>query len=73
VFNVSMAVGIGVFFGWIRQGLQVLVAVALGAVVTILGLDLLVLVPSPIEMSTSGCLPMPPSIASLSSLHCSGW
>jgi hypothetical protein len=49
VCNVSMAVGIGVFFGWTRQGLQILIAIVFGAVVTILGLDLLVLVPSPNE------------------------
>lgn len=49
VFNASVAVGIGCFFGWTRQGLQILIAMALGAVVTILSLDLLVLVPSPTE------------------------
>jgi hypothetical protein len=56
VFNVSMAVGIGLFFGWTRQGLQVLIAVVLGAVVTILGLDLLVLVPTPTENAHFGLL-----------------
>jgi uncharacterized membrane protein YjgN (DUF898 family) len=56
VFNVSMAVGIGVSFGWTRQGLQILIAMVLGAVVTILGLDLLVLVPSPTENAHFGPL-----------------
>jgi uncharacterized membrane protein YjgN (DUF898 family) len=56
VFNVSMAVGIGVSFGWTRQGLQILLAMVLGAVVTILGLDLLVLVPSPTENAHFGLL-----------------
>jgi hypothetical protein len=54
VFNVGAAVGIGVFFGWTRRGIQILIAMALGAVVTILGLDLLVLVPSPTEKSHFG-------------------
>ena len=56
VFNVSMAVGIGIFFGWTRQGLQILIAMVLGAVVTILGLDLLVLVPRPTENAHFGLL-----------------
>ena len=56
VFNVSMAVGIGIFFGWTGQGIQILIAMVLGAVVTILGLDLLVLVPSPTENAQFGLL-----------------
>jgi hypothetical protein len=56
VLNVSMPVAVGVFFGWTHQGLQVLIAVVLGAVVTILGLDLLVLTPSPAENSHFGLL-----------------
>ena len=56
VLNVSMAVGIGVLFGWTRQCLQILIAVVLGAVVTIFGLDLLVLVPSPTENAHLGLL-----------------
>jgi hypothetical protein len=56
VFNVSVAVAIGVFFGWTHQGLQVLIAVVLGAVVTILGLDLLVLRPSLAENAHFGLL-----------------
>jgi hypothetical protein len=56
VLNVSMAVGIGVFFGWTRQALQVLIAVVFGAVVTILGLDLLVSVPSPTENAHLGLI-----------------
>jgi hypothetical protein len=54
VFNVSMAVGIGVCFGWTRQCLQILIAVVFGAVVTIFGLDLLVSVPSPTENAHFG-------------------
>jgi hypothetical protein len=56
VFNVSMAVGIGIFFGWTRQGLQILLAMVLGAVATVLGLDLLLLVPSPTENAHFGLL-----------------
>jgi hypothetical protein len=56
VFNVSMAVGIGTFFGWTGRGIQIPIAMVLGAVVTILGLDLLVLVPSPTENAHFGLL-----------------
>ena len=56
VFDVSMAVGIGVCSGWTRQGLQILIAVVLRAVVTIFGLDLLVLKPSPTENAHFGLI-----------------
>jgi hypothetical protein len=49
VTNVAMAVIVGGVLGWIRQGLQVLVAVTLGSFVTVLGLDSLLLVPTPTE------------------------
>jgi predicted small integral membrane protein len=54
--NVSWAVAIGVYFGWTRQGFQALVAVVLGTIVTILGLDLLLLVPTPAENAHFGLL-----------------
>jgi hypothetical protein len=73
VLNVSMPVAVGVFFGWTHQGLQVLIAVVLGAVVTILGLISWCSHQVPLRIPTSGCLPMPPSIASVFSLHSSGW
>jgi hypothetical protein len=56
VFNVTMAVGIGFYFGWTRQGLQIFIAVVFGAVMTILGLDLLVSVPSPTENAHFGLI-----------------
>lgn len=56
VFNVSMAVAIGVYFGWTRQSLQILIAVVFGAVVTILGLDFLMQVPSPTENAHFGLI-----------------
>lgn len=58
VVNVSWAVAIGVYCGWTRQGLQALAAAVLGAIVTILGLDLLLLVPTPAESAHFGLLGM---------------
>ena len=49
VTNVAMAVFVGGVLGWMRKGLQVLLAVTLGSVVTVLGLNFLLLVPTPAE------------------------
>jgi hypothetical protein len=56
VVNVGLAVAVGAFLGWTRQWLQVVLAVPLGSIVTILGLDLLALVPTPTENAHAGWL-----------------
>ncbi len=54
--NLGMAVTVGAILGWRRQWLQVFVAVTFGTVVTILGLDLLLFAPTPIENAHWGLL-----------------
>jgi predicted small integral membrane protein len=56
VTNVAMAVVVGGVLGWMRQWLQVLVAVIFGSIVTLLGLDALLLVPTPTENAHVGLL-----------------
>jgi hypothetical protein len=54
--NLGLAVTIGIVLGWTRQGIQVLIAVLMGSVVTILGVDLLLLAPIPTENAHLGLL-----------------
>jgi hypothetical protein len=56
--NVGMAVALGVFLGWTRQWIQVLVASIFGSFVVILGLDLLFLAPTPTENTHLGLIGM---------------
>jgi hypothetical protein len=54
--NLGMAVAVGALLGWRRQWVQVFVAVTFGAIVTILGLDLLLLDPPPTKSPQWGFL-----------------
>lgn len=54
--NVALAVLVGGVLGWKRQWRQILVAITLGSVVTVLGLDALLLVPTPTEDAHVGLL-----------------
>jgi hypothetical protein len=54
--NVGMAVAIGTFLGWTRQCTQVLAAASSGAIVIVLGLNLLFLAPTPTEATHLGLI-----------------
>lgn len=54
--NVAMAIAVGILLGWTRRWLHVLFAITLGAIVTVLGVDLLVLAPTSTENAHVGVL-----------------